>query len=51
MAAFTRIAFSNACRVMMAEGRRSCSTRPTMTCPARCAVSYRRESTAGQVAE
>src|SRR5436190_524459 len=51
IAALTRIAFSNAALVMMAEGRRSSRTRPTMTWPARCAVSYRRASTAGQVAE
>ena len=51
IAALTRIAFSNAALVMMAEGRRSSRTRPTITWPARCAVSYRRASTAGQVAE
>ena len=51
IAAFTRIAFSNAARVMIAEGRRSSRTRPTITWPARWAVSYRRASTAGQVAE
>ena len=51
MAALTRIAFSNAALVMMAEGRSSCRTRSTITWPARCAVSYRRASTAGQVAE
>src|SRR5947207_1575046 len=51
IAALTRIAFSNAALVMMAEGRRSSRTRPTMTWPARCAVSYRRASTPGQVAE
>ena len=39
IAALTRIAFSNAALVMMAEGRRSSRTRPTITWPARCAVS------------
>ena len=39
IAAFTRIAFSNASRVMIADGRRSLLTRSTITCPARCAVS------------
>ena len=51
IAALTRIAFSNAALVMIWAGVTSCSTRSTMTCPARWAVSYRRESTAGQDAE
>ncbi len=51
IAALTLIAFSNASLVMILSGVTSFSTRSTMTCPARCAVSYRRESTAGQDAE
>ena len=51
MAALTRIAFSNASRVMIDDGRTSSRTMSTMRRPARWAVSYRRESTAGQVAE
>src|SRR2546425_12389431 len=47
IAAFTRIAFSNAALVMMAEGRRPSRTRPTTTWPARWAVSYRRAATPG----
>lgn len=51
MAALTRIAFSNACRVRICEGRRSSSTIPTIRCPAACPISNRRASTAGQAAE
>ena len=51
IAALTLMAFSNASLVMILSGVRSFSTRSTMTWPARCAVSYRRASTAGQVAE
>ncbi len=39
IAAFTLIAFSNASLVMILSGVTSCSTRSTMTWPARCAVS------------
>ncbi len=51
IAALTRIAFSNASRVRICEGRSSSSTMSTMRRPAACAVSIRRESTAGQAAE
>jgi hypothetical protein len=39
IAALTRIAFSNASRVMILSGVRSLSTMSTIRCPARCAVS------------
>ncbi len=51
MAAFTRIAFSNACLVMIRDGRRSSIARLTMRWPACWAVSRRRESAAGQAAD
>ncbi len=51
MAALTRTAFSNALRVRIRDGRSSSSTIRTTRCPAACAISIRRESTAGQAAE
>ena len=45
------MAFSNASRVMIRLGRRSSSTIATMRLPASCAISKRRASTAGQVAD
>jgi hypothetical protein len=51
IAALVRIAFSNAALVRIWLGRRSSFTIATMRWPASCAISYRRESTAGQVAE
>ena len=47
IACSARIAFSNASRVRMSEGRISCSTSPTMWRPAASAICARRESTAG----
>ena len=51
IAALVRIAFSNAARVMMCSGRRSSSTSRRSAGRPRCAISMRRESTAGQVAD
>ena len=47
IACSARIAFSNAARVRMSEGRRSCSTSSTICRPAASARCARRESTAG----
>ena len=47
MAPFTRIAFSKACLVMMSEGFRSSLTICTIRRPDICAMTRRRESTAG----
>jgi hypothetical protein len=50
MAAFTRMAFSNAARVRIFESRRSSFTISTMRRPAMRAMTLRRASTAGNAA-
>jgi len=50
MAPLTRMAFSKALRVRMRSMRRSSCTMSTILLPARCAVVYLRESTAGMAA-